>query len=576
MIGTIDIALLLVIILALAGLMRLWPRVTTHPRWSLAGLALVLLIGLTHQLLFRTIAEDGFITFRYALNLALGNGPVFNPGERVEGYSDFLWMVLLAGLHALAGAPIPLTARILGVIAALATIALTYRMSLDLNEGDRRTSLLAALFAASSGSFVAHGPGGMETTLFALLVMLTLLSSLRGAGLLAGLLAALATMTRPEGVLLLPPILFWGWRGPPTSLLAHLRTASVRLLPFLALVLPWTLWRVWYYGYLIPNAVYAKGGMDLSQQTHLGALNFSEFALANAHVLILFIIIAIALTRRNVHIPPATWLLISWVVLHIAFVIGVGGDWMPAWRYFAPVIPTVCVALFNLWATNTRNVRLNISLPRHALILFAFSGLLVLESFFHPSMIPRTRLLALQVGQFSAMGTWFHQTLPAGTLLAVYANGSLSYYAGVEHPVIDLMGLTDEHIAREGNRSFKRAPWLGAQDYAYVLSRRPAVIVFGGGGFAAPSCAVQRSFQPAYVGATFRFLHTDTSNPYAGDPPRQHANLLLLRSEQEQLGRWLTRSPEVEPSLCPPTPPPVTPHFPFPPMPDPTPTTGGE
>lgn len=566
----IDIALLLVIILALAGLVRLWPRVTAHPRWSLVGLGLVLLVGLTHQMLFRSIAEDGFITFRYSLNLALGNGPVFNPGERVEGYSDFLWMVLLAVLHALADVPIPTTARILGGAAALATIALTYRMSLDLNEGDRRTSLLAALFVASSGSFVAHGPGGMETTFFALLVMLTLLSSLRGAGLLAGLLAALATMTRPEGVLLLAPVLLWGWRGLPTSLPDHLRSASPRLLPFAALVLPWTLWRVWYYGPLIPNAVYAKGGMGVVQQAHLGALNFSEFALANAHVLILFIIIAIALTLRNAYVPAATWLLTSWVALHTAFVVVVGGDWMPAWRYLAPIIPVVCVALFNLWTTNTRNVRLNISLPRHALILFAFSGLLVLESFFHPRMIPQTRLLALQVAQFSEMGRWFHQTLPAGTLIAVYANGSLSYHAGVELPVIDLMGLTDEHIAREGDRSFKRAPWFGARDYDYVLSRRPAVIVFGGGGFAAPSCTVPQTFRPVYAGASFRFIDAaNTRNPYAGDPPRQHANLLLLETEQEQLRQMLRRSPEVEPAACPQDAPPITPHFPFPPMTEP-------
>ena len=40
--------------------------------------------------------DDVFISLRYAENLAAGRGLVFNPGERVEGYSNFAWTVLLA------------------------------------------------------------------------------------------------------------------------------------------------------------------------------------------------------------------------------------------------------------------------------------------------------------------------------------------------------------------------------------------------------------------------------------------------------------------------------------------------
>src|SRR5215208_1233784 len=42
------------------------------------------------------VIDDAFISFRYAANLAHGHGLVFNPGERVEGYTDFLWTVLIA------------------------------------------------------------------------------------------------------------------------------------------------------------------------------------------------------------------------------------------------------------------------------------------------------------------------------------------------------------------------------------------------------------------------------------------------------------------------------------------------
>src|SRR5436189_992982 len=49
--------------------------------------------------------DDAFISFRYAQNLAEGNGLVFNPGERVEGYTNFLWVLLLAAGDVLGAAP---------------------------------------------------------------------------------------------------------------------------------------------------------------------------------------------------------------------------------------------------------------------------------------------------------------------------------------------------------------------------------------------------------------------------------------------------------------------------------------
>jgi hypothetical protein len=42
------------------------------------------------------ICDDAYISFKYAQNLWLGNGLIFNPGERVEGYSNFLWTIILS------------------------------------------------------------------------------------------------------------------------------------------------------------------------------------------------------------------------------------------------------------------------------------------------------------------------------------------------------------------------------------------------------------------------------------------------------------------------------------------------
>ena len=49
------------------------------------------------------VVDDALISFRYAVNLVEGRGLVFNPGERVEGYTNFLWTIVLAGVYAVAG-----------------------------------------------------------------------------------------------------------------------------------------------------------------------------------------------------------------------------------------------------------------------------------------------------------------------------------------------------------------------------------------------------------------------------------------------------------------------------------------
>ena len=66
-----------------------------------AAVAAVLATGLWW---FHYMPDDAYIGLRYARNLSVGEGLVFNPGERVEGYTNFLWVIILA---AAAGAAHP-------------------------------------------------------------------------------------------------------------------------------------------------------------------------------------------------------------------------------------------------------------------------------------------------------------------------------------------------------------------------------------------------------------------------------------------------------------------------------------
>src|SRR5207249_10253554 len=93
------------------------------PAMRVRATALALLCGLLvlHALHFFKPVDDAFISFRYAANLAGGRGLVFNEGERVEGYTDFLWVVLLAACRFL-GADIAAASQALGLLFSLACL----------------------------------------------------------------------------------------------------------------------------------------------------------------------------------------------------------------------------------------------------------------------------------------------------------------------------------------------------------------------------------------------------------------------------------------------------------------------
>src|SRR5512147_2781464 len=119
-----------------------------------------------HARLFDFVTDDAYISFRYARNLALSGELVYNLGERVEGYTNFLWTVILALGIKLGLGPVALS-RFLGVALAVATLAVVVRMSLRLAGEERsRWHLVAPLLLAATGAYACWASGGLETQLF--------------------------------------------------------------------------------------------------------------------------------------------------------------------------------------------------------------------------------------------------------------------------------------------------------------------------------------------------------------------------------------------------------------------------
>jgi hypothetical protein len=526
----------------LAILIYLWPRIESSRTTAWISLVVVLAFAGIHHWVFNTVVEDAYISFRYSHNLTHGLGLVFNPGERVEGYSNFLWVMILAGLELITG-NIPMTAKVLGLIFSGATLLMVYFLVQRISDGRRSPALLAVLLTASVGSFAAYGPSGLETPLYELLLVGIVYAAWSSRWGAVGALAGLATLVRPDGVVVLLLVLAWMLvRKEERGL--QLRRALTVIIAYAVIIVPWTIWRLDYYGHLIPNAIAAKRGMLLWKQIYVGSRYVGQFILGNLPLALLLLIVLVALYRnrrsdRLQKMLPVESLLLILVGGLFFFVAFVGGDWMPAWRFISPIVPLGAMLIVILWDRNIGSVSIWQAERRQIAVFAAASIFLLYSSLTHPFQAPRVQLWTHQIDGLKEIGQWLNRSLPRETVVAVYANGALSYYS--ELPTIDMLGLTDEHIARHGKRN-ARGGGVGhiAHDYEYVAARRPDIAAFLDAGFEnQPDRKIGPQFVRDYIPATFRFVH--------GTNPRgQYVTLALLKSSAPDLVARLTVPDSVE------------------------------
>jgi hypothetical protein len=215
--------------------------------------------------------DDAAICFAYARNLVEGHGLVPYPGgERVEGYSDPLYIALLAAFHAF-GLDGFTVAKPLGLVFAAATGWLTWRLARRaLPEHTARQgpgALVAPIALAASAQFAIWSASGLENGLFCLLLTAGLVRTLeevdahgqRGAAVFpwSAVLFLLLAWTRPEGLLYAAPsgaVFAWGTFTRTRDWRPTLRWGVALAVPYAAS----EALRLWYFAWPLPNTYYAK------------------------------------------------------------------------------------------------------------------------------------------------------------------------------------------------------------------------------------------------------------------------------------------------------------------------------
>jgi arabinofuranosyltransferase len=438
-----------------------------RPARFITGVTFLALVILAVQgLALATLPDDAFISFRYAYNLARGVGPVFNPGQPVEGYTTPLWVFALGFLAALR-LPIVATATVLCFGSALLTVGLLPRFSSSLGLG---LYGLDALLLALNTSYAVWAGSAMEMAPFGLLLILAAWAFLsEKPPLLVGLLFATLTLLRPEGAIFGGlALLFCGLDG------LRGRAGGWRRLLWLAIgfglpVGAHLAWRLATYGYPLPNTFYAKVGLSLAQWVrglrYLGAAAIQYL-----------VALAIPLLLGVLQPFGRKWaFLVSGLGLYLLYLSLVGGDWMVSFRLLVPVLPLAAILAAHGLVSTWQRLAPRLGL-RGTRALAALGLLIVLPGSVYTSFTVEPE--QPWVTDAKPIADWLNAHCPAGKKVAVFAAGALPYYAP-DFEIVDMFGLNEVEIAHNASAQMG-GEYAGHEkfDAQLVLAREPDLFVF--------------------------------------------------------------------------------------------------
>jgi arabinofuranosyltransferase len=457
---------------------------------------------------FNFIQDDSFITFRYVKNFTEGNGLVFNIGERVEGYTCFLWVIFLSFVK-LIGANFISISQSIGILFSIAALFFTFKISSDIFEKPGNEvyktglNILAVLLLLSNGALAYWSVSGMETSMFTFLVTLGIYFYLKESRSkskfdYSSLILLLASLTRPEGVViftvtLIHKIVFTireNSKNEEKENLSKILFSKQNLKwlgMFLIPGLIYMIWRLSYFGYLLPNTFYAKTGSSI-EYFKTGLDYFIEFSKTYGIYGILYIPVLFSL-RNNKNFREIIYLISIYIIFSL-YIISVGGDVLRPSRFFVPILPVfyllVQEGLYIIVIRMTGEVKLK-AVTLICLVTIIIAGYYTYKTQYD-TIKKYSELENGLVEKMKISAQWLKKkSQENGKPLTVAATtiGAISYYS--ETNLIDMLGLTDKEIAHNPKPIHEISEnasigWKERQyNVDYVISRKPDYIYFSTG-----------------------------------------------------------------------------------------------
>jgi arabinofuranosyltransferase len=442
---------------------------------------------LIHVMFFDFLNDDAFISFRYAQNLAVHGELTYNLGERVEGYTNFLWTVLMAGVMYLGG-DVTIWSKLFGMGFGIGTIFVCAGF-LKTEEDIPWQSLVVAALLVASPAFACWSTGGLETMMFTFFLTLGWTALAREGEFdkpfRSSFYFALSALVRPEGLLAFGlSMLLLGGRW-----IQRFRTKQnfLRLclggLTFLIVYGPYFGWRVWYYGWLFPNTYYVKtGAVGLWTP---GLAYVGDWIMTHGLFLLplCFVPALLKVKQSDRWLKVCAAVFIGVLCIHVA---KVGGDFMALHRFLVPVMPIAAILMSLGLGALWRHPRIT-AVPRVARV-----GVCVILCFATLSYVKRVDKTAMEVGsiggvdsigwlkmfanQCKVAGEWLAENAPENASLATTAAGTIPYFSGLY--TVDILGLNDEWIAHEVPPKGNRPGHTRSAPASYLASKAVDYLVY--------------------------------------------------------------------------------------------------
>jgi hypothetical protein len=445
------------------------PPINFTKRQSLAIKAIYLLLvtAALYLLLHRRVYDDPFITYRYADNLHQGLGFVYNPGEHIQSTTTPLFTLLLAALSPLWG-DLPHLANLIGALSLAAGGLLLWELAAIWKTpwSGWAGLLLYPLFPLAITSL------GSETPLYIAFCLGAFVAYVRKHYRVAAVCAALAVLTRPDG-LLVGVILAVDFT---IRYFRHRSSTSIpwsAILLFLGILLPWFIFAWVYFGSPLPATLAAKqqqGAMAVSEHFAQGfftILGWYKSWRYELEAVLALLGVAYMLWRAR------QWLLfLAWPVLYFAAfsILGVSRYF---W-YYTPLVPGFLI-LTGLGLQAIAGLRLR-HLLRWTLTVPAVtfhlqpvpilcSVLLAILCLAQASGLPRLRQPDPRYAIYRAAGEWLAAYTPVEAVVGALEVGILGYYT--RRPMVDFAGLIQPEVAAQltGGNNYEHAAVWAVEHY---------------------------------------------------------------------------------------------------------------
>jgi hypothetical protein len=441
---------------------------------------LVLLVGMIVQTLggsaFLTTKshndwgnDDAYISYRYAENLARGQVLVFNRGERVEGYSNFLYVLGMAPAFWLTSRDgVYFFSVLLNLIFAVGALWL-FTDYLRQKLGERSAVAGALLLALCLPLWVAVA-SGLETCLVLLITLAIWVGTERVAAdpaprhlaTLCGLIV-LSLLARVDGFLVPGIVVLY------LLLKRRVRPAMACALTILVAQGLYELWRLAYYGAWLPTTYYVKVAGPLAVRLsyawgQFSKINFFGGLLPYTLIFIFAVIAAVgSATRSWREFADRLRFEILLAPLWLAYWFYVGGDHF--WdRFLIVLFPLGIFAVLASWG--------EIAPPRMA--VFGIVLLAALQAGPPWFIDPRFDYMFNKYDCWVGLGKFLGDNYQ-GRTLAVEPLGKIPFFSDLY--TMDMLGLADPVIAHMPVATGHYEPGHIKFNPDYTLSRRPDLIV---------------------------------------------------------------------------------------------------